>query len=66
MKGTHKLVTHDRLTISARPKRIDQLVKLAGIKPGNVCKKTPGHPLIDEFGATKSSLLLNAQTFAVF
>lgn len=32
---------------------LNQLVKLAGIKPSNVCKKIPGHPLIDDFDTTK-------------
>ena len=63
LKRTHKLVTHDRLTINAHPKHIDQLVKLAGIKPSNVCKKTPGHPLIDEFDTTKE---LNATESSEF
>ncbi len=53
LKRTRRLVTCDRSTISAHPKRIDQLVKLAGIKPSNVWQKTPGHPLIDEFDTTK-------------
>ena len=56
-------MSHDRLTISAHPKHIDQLVKLAGIEPSNVGKRAPGHPQIDELDTTKE---LNATESSEF
>ena len=48
LKRTHRLLADGRLAIAPHPGRIEQLMKLTGIKATSKPKRVPGHAAIDE------------------
>ena len=53
LKKSHRLLSEDSLVISAHPRHLEQLMKLAGLKPSSRPKRVPAHPLIDEVDDTE-------------